>query len=503
MMTVSDNLEPQQEQQQQQQDATKKDMTKKKAIKPTNKYKRETNQRFPNYHHSMRYYHESYPTSYIYYPPLNHYYRTPFESNTNTRDDEDLEIIMHDESSSSLNNTSSVETSLRSSDQNKTVDLKRQLEYYFSRQNLVNDTWLVSQMDSELYVPISLIANFKRVREWTTDIELIVKTLRESSEVTVDETGTRVKPNISVQRKTVILRDMPDCTEEEINQLLKDLNSPPVQSIKKDIGNMWYFTFESEDDALTLLSSVRGKSFKDQAIAARMKSEPTLRVQARTQDTVKPSSLIPEVYPPYSGYYYPSFMSPYSNSPRHNHSYRPSVKKPFYNNIRQQNNYYHQQNRPNAQKEDIHVRNGKQQDNLLPSDSSKQQRPAYRNNNNVQKSYHNNNKQHNHNFRQSQANNAKLNTKDKPIITAKEQEKSESLKNEIPLKKKPYTKNQKYNKKNKKEEQAKELKPVHFPPLSNQSFEVDLKMALPTTDDEDILKAKDRTIVSYADMLKK
>lgn len=65
---------------------------------------------------------------------------------------------------------------------------------------------------------------------------------------------------------------------KEIDDLLKELDSPPVQSIKKDIGNMWYFTFESEDDALKLLTSVRGKSFKDQAIAARMKSEPIIRV---------------------------------------------------------------------------------------------------------------------------------------------------------------------------------------------------------------------------------
>lgn len=65
---------------------------------------------------------------------------------------------------------------------------------------------------------------------------------------------------------------------KEIDDLLKELDSPPVKSIKQDIGNMWYFTFESEDDALKLLTSVRGKSFKDQAIAARMKSEPIIRV---------------------------------------------------------------------------------------------------------------------------------------------------------------------------------------------------------------------------------
>ncbi|KAI8088394.1 hypothetical protein BDF21DRAFT_396554 [Thamnidium elegans] len=203
--------------------------------------------------------------SYGYYPPPSVYYPP-----ITTRDD-DLEITMHDD------NTSSAELGRRS-DQRKTISLKEQLEYYFSRQNLVNDTYLVSQMDGDLFVPIITIANFKRVREWTTDVNLIVNTLRESNTVTVDDSGTKVKPNISVERKTVILRDVPDCTEQEMIDLLNHLNSPPVQSIKQDIGNMWYFTFESEQYALQLLTSVRGKSFKDQAIAARMKSEPVLRV---------------------------------------------------------------------------------------------------------------------------------------------------------------------------------------------------------------------------------
>lgn len=133
-------------------------------------------------------------------------------------------------------------------------------------------------MDADLFVPISTVANFKRVREWTTDMNVIVKTLKESNMVTVDESGTRVKPNISVERKTVILRDVPDSTEQEMMDLLNQLNSPVVQSIKQDIGNMWYFTFESEQHALQLLTSIRGISFKGQPIAARMKSEPVLRV---------------------------------------------------------------------------------------------------------------------------------------------------------------------------------------------------------------------------------
>jgi hypothetical protein len=39
---------------------------------------------------------------------------------------------------------------------------------------------------------------------------------------------------------------------------------------------MWYITLESEDDAVKLLFNVRGKSYKGQQIAARMKSEPVL-----------------------------------------------------------------------------------------------------------------------------------------------------------------------------------------------------------------------------------
>lgn len=37
----------------------------------------------------------------------------------------------------------------------------KQVDYYFSRQNLATDAYLVSQMDAEMWVPISIIAGFK------------------------------------------------------------------------------------------------------------------------------------------------------------------------------------------------------------------------------------------------------------------------------------------------------------------------------------------------------
>ena len=58
--------------------------------------------------------------------------------------------------------------------------LKTQLEYYFSRENLEQDNYLVSQMDADLYVPISVIANFKKVKNLTDDFNFIVDVLKES-----------------------------------------------------------------------------------------------------------------------------------------------------------------------------------------------------------------------------------------------------------------------------------------------------------------------------------
>ncbi|KAI9475395.1 MAG: hypothetical protein EXX96DRAFT_265710 [Benjaminiella poitrasii] len=242
-----------------------------------------------------------YPPQHPYYYPFRHpHQQQPLLNNstinnspTLTRDDEDLEIIMHDESTSS---SYSSNINKMNSDQNFAFDLKKQLEFYFSRQNLINDTYLVSQMDSELYVPISLVANFTRVREHTTDMDLILKTLKESSAVIVDETETKVKPNISLKRNTVIMRDVPECTIEEMNELLKELDSPPVQSMKQDIGNMWYFTFESEEDALKLLLNVRGKTFKGQDIAARMKSEPALRIKTTSSNNATTSGDSVQIY---------------------------------------------------------------------------------------------------------------------------------------------------------------------------------------------------------------
>ena len=56
--------------------------------------------------------------------------------------------------------------------------LKKQMEYYFSAENLRRDAYLLSQMDNDQYVAIEIIANFPQVKKLTNDISLATQVLR-------------------------------------------------------------------------------------------------------------------------------------------------------------------------------------------------------------------------------------------------------------------------------------------------------------------------------------
>ncbi|XP_022860514.1 la-related protein 1B-like isoform X2 [Olea europaea var. sylvestris] len=61
----------------------------------------------------------------------------------------------------------------------------KQIDYYFSDENLVKDNFLRSNMDDQGWVPITLIASFPRVQQLTYDVSLILDSLRNSTIVEV------------------------------------------------------------------------------------------------------------------------------------------------------------------------------------------------------------------------------------------------------------------------------------------------------------------------------
>ncbi|KAL2457642.1 La-related protein 1C [Forsythia ovata] len=69
----------------------------------------------------------------------------------------------------------------------------KQIDYYFSSENLVKDTFLRQNMDEEGWVPIQLIAGFKKVMELTDNIQLILGAIQASNVVEVQVDKVRRK----------------------------------------------------------------------------------------------------------------------------------------------------------------------------------------------------------------------------------------------------------------------------------------------------------------------
>ncbi|KAM6591323.1 hypothetical protein CsatA_013928 [Cannabis sativa] len=66
-----------------------------------------------------------------------------------------------------------------------------QIDYYFSNENLIRDTYLRQNMDDQGWVPITLIAGFNKVQLLTDNIQLILDSVRMSSAVEVQ--GDKVR----------------------------------------------------------------------------------------------------------------------------------------------------------------------------------------------------------------------------------------------------------------------------------------------------------------------
>ncbi|KAB2081045.1 hypothetical protein ES319_A05G106200v1 [Gossypium barbadense] len=71
------------------------------------------------------------------------------------------------------------------------ANIVKQIEYYFSDANLRNDHYLISLMDDLGWVPIYKIADFKRVKRMSTDIQFILDALLVSS--TIEVQGDKIR----------------------------------------------------------------------------------------------------------------------------------------------------------------------------------------------------------------------------------------------------------------------------------------------------------------------
>uniref|UniRef100_A0AAY4EI77 HTH La-type RNA-binding domain-containing protein n=1 Tax=Denticeps clupeoides TaxID=299321 RepID=A0AAY4EI77_9TELE len=203
--------------------------------------------------------------------------------------------------------------------------LKKELEFCFSRENLSKDLYLMSQMDSDQFVPIWTIASMEGIKVLTTDMDLILDVLRSSPMVQVDEKGEKVRPNH--KRCTIILREVPESTPvEEVEALFKNDNCPKVISVEFAHNNNWYITFQSDTDAQQAYKYLREevKTFQGKPIMARIKANNTFFAkngyrsldcsmysqQSQTQSQYSTPLFMQHVYSPQQQYLHYNIVQP-------------------------------------------------------------------------------------------------------------------------------------------------------------------------------------------------
>ncbi|KAG7219881.1 hypothetical protein INR49_018785 [Caranx melampygus] len=161
--------------------------------------------------------------------------------------------------------------------------IKRQIEYYFSLHNLERDFFLRRKMDTQGFLPISLIASFHRVQALTTDINLIMEALKSSTEVELVDDRVRCKTD--PERWPIAVPQVVGSPRTDFSQLINCPEFVPRQTLSST--NSGHFIACEGDDSSSSSSSHHHHHHHRESVGPQDSAEPGSAGQESTTNAVK------------------------------------------------------------------------------------------------------------------------------------------------------------------------------------------------------------------------
>ncbi|CAE7029761.1 Poll [Symbiodinium natans] len=95
--------------------------------------------------------------------------------------------------------------------------VREKLEFLLSRDNLQEDCFIQMNMDSQMQIPIPILAGHQQFEEMghVADIATLFDAALSSEHVIVDKESMQIKPILKSKRNTVILHDLPEAIPQE------------------------------------------------------------------------------------------------------------------------------------------------------------------------------------------------------------------------------------------------------------------------------------------------